>query len=84
MTMFNRNDKAGDTSAAATAGTTATPAATPAPVAPPRPQTQPLASSSGGSSVSVISKALKITGQLESTEDIQIEGEIEGLSLIHI
>jgi len=27
---------------------------------------------------SVISKALKITGQLESTEDIQIEGEIEG------
>jgi cytoskeletal protein CcmA (bactofilin family) len=30
------------------------------------------------SSVSVISKALKITGQLESTEDIQIEGEVEG------
>ena len=27
---------------------------------------------------SVISKALKITGQLESTEDIQIDGEIEG------
>ena len=27
---------------------------------------------------SVISKALKITGELESTEDIQIDGEIEG------
>ena len=26
----------------------------------------------------VISKALKITGQLESTEDIQIDGQIEG------
>lgn len=28
--------------------------------------------------VSLISKALKVTGQLESTEDIQIEGEVEG------
>ena len=27
---------------------------------------------------SVISKALKITGQLESTENIQIDGEVEG------
>lgn len=27
---------------------------------------------------SVIGKALKITGQLESTEDIHIEGEVEG------
>ena len=27
---------------------------------------------------SVISKALKITGQLESTEDIRIDGEVEG------
>jgi cytoskeletal protein CcmA (bactofilin family) len=27
---------------------------------------------------SVISKTLKITGQLESTEDIQIDGDIEG------
>ena len=27
---------------------------------------------------SVISKALKITGELESTEDIQIDGQIEG------
>ena len=29
-------------------------------------------------SVSVISKSLKITGQLESTEDIHIEGEVDG------
>ncbi|HEY5336559.1 MAG TPA: polymer-forming cytoskeletal protein [Rhizomicrobium sp.] len=29
-------------------------------------------------STSVISKALKITGQLESTENIQIEGEVNG------
>jgi len=29
-------------------------------------------------STSVISKALKITGQLESTENIQIDGEIDG------
>jgi cytoskeletal protein CcmA (bactofilin family) len=34
---------------------------------------QPLAPS-----VSVISKALKITGQLESTEDIQIDGQVDG------
>lgn len=37
----------------------------------------PIATPSHGS-VSVISKSLKITGQLESTEDIQIEGEIDG------
>src|SRR6202012_5923299 len=40
---------------------------------------QPMTSapaSSGG--VSVISKALKITGQLESTEDIRIDGEVNG------
>jgi len=32
----------------------------------------------GASMASVISKALKITGQLESTEDIQIDGQIDG------
>ncbi len=31
-----------------------------------------------GSTTSVISKALKITGQLESSEDIQIDGNVEG------
>jgi len=38
----------------------------------------PASSTSSAPSVSVISKALKITGQLESTEDIHIEGEVEG------
>jgi cytoskeletal protein CcmA (bactofilin family) len=38
----------------------------------------PASSTSASPSVSVISKALKITGQLESTEDIHIEGEVEG------
>ena len=46
-------------------------AAQPVTAAPLRP-----ANSTGG--VSVISKALKITGQLESTEDICIDGEVEG------
>ena len=32
----------------------------------------------GANMASVISKALKITGELESTEDIQIDGQIEG------
>ena len=31
-----------------------------------------------GAMTSIISKALKITGQLESTENIQIDGEVEG------
>lgn len=35
-------------------------------------------SKTGASMASVISKALKITGELESTEDIQIDGQIEG------
>lgn len=38
----------------------------------------PATSTPSSPSVSVISKALKITGQLESTEDIHIEGEVEG------
>lgn len=82
MTMFNRNDKAGDASAAPTTTTTTTvtpppPAASAAPVEVKRPYAQPTAAP-GAPSVSVISKALKITGQLESTEDIQIEGEVDG------
>lgn len=39
--------------------------------------TQPL-NKTGAPMASVISKALKITGELESTEDIQIDGQIEG------
>ena len=38
----------------------------------------PVSTTSSSPSVSVISKSLKITGQLESTEDIHIEGEVEG------
>ncbi|MBV8976808.1 MAG: polymer-forming cytoskeletal protein [Alphaproteobacteria bacterium] len=83
MTMFTRNDKGQDTASPATAQpvrSDAQPAASPV-AETRRPQAQPISSSSaahGTPSVSVISKALKITGQLESTEDIQIEGEIEG------
>jgi cytoskeletal protein CcmA (bactofilin family) len=81
MTMFNRNDKPADNAATPPASQQA---AAPAPVAaapaptPPRPQPTAQPATSGAPSVSVISKALKITGQLESTEDIQIEGEIDG------
>jgi cytoskeletal protein CcmA (bactofilin family) len=41
-------------------------------------QPTPTPAKTGASMASVISKALKITGQLESTEDIQIDGNIEG------
>jgi cytoskeletal protein CcmA (bactofilin family) len=79
MTLFTRNDKPAE----ATAKTTdAAPAPKPATQPPPRPQAaaQPLSppAKTGASMPSVISKALKITGQLESTEDIQIDGEIDG------
>jgi cytoskeletal protein CcmA (bactofilin family) len=52
------------------------PAETPRPVSivPPSPPS----AKTGVPMASVISKALKITGQLESTEDIQIDGEIDG------
>ncbi len=87
--MFTRNDKGPEIghgklpgSGPEPAAAPVTPAATAAPMeAPKRPQAsaQPL---SGGApapvGVSVISRALKITGQLESSEDIQIEGEVEG------
>jgi cytoskeletal protein CcmA (bactofilin family) len=80
MTIFNRNDKTPD---ATTNGRAPMPEAinTPTPVSPNinRPVAQPLSNlSSSQVSTSVISKALKITGQLESTENIQIEGEVNG------
>ncbi len=75
MTIFNRNDKPADASPKP-------PDVAPKPAEPPRPQAvaQPLSppAKSGANMASVISKALKITGQLESTEDIQIDGEING------
>jgi len=78
MTMFNRSDKPADTSAPDTTRVQ-TPAPAPEPVRP-QPVSQPMASAARPSStgVSVISRALKITGQLESTEDIRIDGEVDG------
>ena len=83
MTMFSRNDKSPEPAPAAKPQATATPlnnpspppAAAPAPVETRRPS---VSSQHGVPAVSVISKALKITGQLESTEDIHIEGEVDG------
>ena len=79
MTMFNRNDKTGDTNVTSVPPPQPARAEAPQPAEIKRPQAvaQPLGNQ-GAPSVSVISKALKITGQLESTEDIQIEGEIDG------
>ena len=71
MTMFTRNNKAPEP----VPGPNSAPAA-PAPAAP-TPVSRP-SGTSPSPSVSVISKKLKITGQLESTEDIHIEGEVEG------
>jgi cytoskeletal protein CcmA (bactofilin family) len=42
------------------------------------PAPAPDLSSARNAGPSVISKALKITGQLESTEDIRIDGEVDG------
>ncbi len=83
MTVFSRNEKMPDSNIIAK-----TPARerTDQPVAAPPDTTRAYVPASGSSNmsvsqasrVSVLSKALKITGQLESTEDIQIEGEVEG------
>jgi cytoskeletal protein CcmA (bactofilin family) len=52
----------------------------PAEPPPPAPSAKPTPTppKTGVTMASVISKALKITGELESTEDIQIDGQIEG------
>ena len=102
MTLFNRNDKAGDPrqqsptpqpqtaqpSLAKMESLAPKPAeAKPAesrPAEPPfavtiaKPSSLSTPTKTGASMASVISKALKITGELESTEDIQIDGQIEG------
>jgi cytoskeletal protein CcmA (bactofilin family) len=79
MTIFNRNDKPTDANARPPANDSTQ---LQRPVEPQRQQAyaQPLSppAKTGASMASVISKALKITGQLESTEDIQIDGEIDG------
>jgi cytoskeletal protein CcmA (bactofilin family) len=92
MSLFNRNDKSGTDKPGEVRPQSSQPAAPeiwqsqtqppqaqsagskPAPVSVP----QPSPAAKGVQMASVISKALKITGQLESTEDIQIDGEIDG------
>ena len=81
MSMFNRNDKETDVSAPDKPRdvTSASVAAMPKPVQPVTvPAPAPDLSSARSAGPSVISKALKITGQLESTEDIRIDGEVDG------
>jgi len=82
MTMFNRTDnKPNETAPATTVPPpgAATYTATPE-VKKPQAVAQPIMSAAPAATggVSVISKALKITGQLESTEDIRIDGEVNG------
>lgn len=81
MSMFNRNDKVADTNIGETAPPPETPPVTAPPAAKPaQAVAQPLSNTAASrtTGVSVISKALKITGQLESTEDIRIDGEVDG------
>jgi cytoskeletal protein CcmA (bactofilin family) len=78
MTMFTRNDKASEPNPVSPARPKGTGAAADYAT---RPQatTQPLSGTTMTTqNVSVISKALRITGQLESTEDIRIDGEVDG------
>jgi cytoskeletal protein CcmA (bactofilin family) len=84
MSMFTRTDnKLSDTNADEPTRPRETPPV-PAPAPAPKPVqaiAQPLPNHGAASrtpGVSVISRALKITGQLESTEDIRIDGEVEG------
>jgi len=82
MTIFTRADKTPDapTGAQAPSPKPETPMSNPQDIKRPQAYAQPMpgTSSAPGASVSVISKALKITGQLESTENIQIDGEVDG------
>ncbi|HEV2161016.1 MAG TPA: polymer-forming cytoskeletal protein [Stellaceae bacterium] len=83
MNMFTRNDKSFDTTAGSTTPVRDKTETAVAPIAdtkrtpPPAPTTYEVAAPQTRV-VSVISKALKITGQLESTEDIQVDGEVDG------
>jgi cytoskeletal protein CcmA (bactofilin family) len=82
MTMFTRNDKAPETPIRVGATTQIDKPEAPATIEPRRaPDLAPVVTHTtvtAPQSVSVISRALKITGQLESTENIQIDGEVEG------
>jgi cytoskeletal protein CcmA (bactofilin family) len=86
MNMFTRSDKALDQNTQNTSGAmpvrdkaeSSAPTATDAKR--PYASAQPIADFAApqARTASVISKALKITGQLESTEDIQVDGEVDG------
>ena len=88
MSIFTRDEKAAEkTNDGTNTGTDQParprenpPAAAPSAAKPPQVTAQPLSKPIGAPvpGVSVISKALKITGQLESTEDIRIDGEVDG------
>jgi cytoskeletal protein CcmA (bactofilin family) len=86
MSLFNRgdnrNEKTGELAPPETAQAKTPaieqPAKPPAEAAAPAAKSIPTPTKTGVSMASVISKALKITGELESTEDIQIDGQIEG------
>ncbi len=81
--MFSRDDKTATTPAVPGKPAAVQPAPATAPVteAPrseaPR-QAAPAPRPAGPEQVSLISASLKITGQLESDEDIQIDGQVEG------
>jgi cytoskeletal protein CcmA (bactofilin family) len=80
MSVFNRNEKdAGNNMTGGEKPRDTMPAAV-APAKPVQASVQPIGTSEAPKSigVSVISKALRITGQLESTEDIRIDGEVDG------
>jgi cytoskeletal protein CcmA (bactofilin family) len=83
MSVFNRTDnKPNETTPGSTVPppSPTTPYSTMPEVKKPQAVVQPVTTTAPAASggVSVISKALKITGQLESTEDIRIDGEVNG------
>ncbi len=80
MSVFNRNERdTGTPNPTATASEMPSrPAVPETRPAPPPIQTASAVVAQRTHGVSVISKALKITGQLESSEDIQIDGQIDG------
>jgi cytoskeletal protein CcmA (bactofilin family) len=77
--IFTRPDKPTDPAPAATPlEKETTPVSTPSEPKRPQAVAQPFPAASLAAGPSIVSKALKITGQLESSEDIQIDGEVEG------
>jgi len=87
MSIFNRGEKPPE-APAAKAPETSRPIELPKATEPPKESAMSLTSSEGkpvsttpsarAASSSVISRALKITGQLESSEDIQVDGDVDG------